>query len=241
MVTAPVIRGEIGGGRVQISGRMSTTEAADTALLLRAGSLAAPMEIIEERTIGPSLGADNISKGFNSVTWGFVAVAAFMGIYYMLFGVFSAVALAVNLLLLVAVLSMLQATLTLPGMAAMALVLGMAIDANVLINERVREELRNGASPQAAIHAGYERAWATILDSNVTTLIAGLALLAFGTGPVRGFAVVHCLGIVTSMFSAVFFSRGLVNLWYGSRKKLKSVSIGTVWRPNGQTVDKTDQ
>ncbi|MFO6420402.1 protein translocase subunit SecD [Hylemonella sp. W303a] len=241
VVTAPVIRGEIGGGRVQISGRMSTTEAADTALLLRAGSLAAPMEIIEERTIGPSLGADNISKGFASVTWGFVAVAAFMCVYYMLFGVFSAVALAVNLLLLVAVLSMLQATLTLPGMAAMALVLGMAIDANVLINERVREELRNGASPQAAIHAGYERAWATILDSNVTTLIAGLALLAFGTGPVRGFAVVHCLGIVTSMFSAVFFSRGLVNLWYGSRKKLKSVSIGTVWRPEGQTVGKTEQ
>lgn len=234
VVTAPVIRGEIGGGRVQISGRMSTTEAADTALLLRAGSLAAPMEIIEERTIGPSLGADNISKGFHSVTWGFVAVAAFMAIYYMLFGVISAVALAVNLLLLVAVLSMLQATLTLPGMAAMALVLGMAIDANVLVNERVREELRNGASPQAAIAAGYDRAWATILDSNVTTLIAGLALLAFGTGPVRGFAVVHCLGILTSMFSAVFFSRGLVNLWYGSRKKLKTVSIGTVWRPEGQ-------
>jgi preprotein translocase subunit SecD len=236
VVTAPVIRGEIGGGRVQISGRMTTTEAADTALLLRAGSLAAPMEIIEERTIGPSLGADNISKGFASVTWGFIAVAAFMCIYYMLFGVFSAVALAVNLLLLVAVLSMLQATLTLPGMAAMALVLGMAIDANVLINERVREELRNGASPQAAIHTGYERAWATILDSNITTLIAGVALLAFGSGPVRGFAVVHCLGIATSLFSAVFFSRGLVNLWYGSRKKLKSVSIGTVWRPEGQAA-----
>jgi len=230
VVTAPVIRSEIGGGRVQISGRMSTVEANDTALLLRAGSLAAPMEIIEERTIGPSLGAENIAKGFNSVTWGFVAVAAFMCMYYMLFGVFSSVALGVNLLLLVAMLSMLQATLTLPGMAAMALVLGMAIDANVLINERVREELRNGASPQAAIHAGYDRAWATILDSNVTTLIAGLALLAFGSGPVRGFAVVHCLGILTSMFSAVFFSRGLVNLWYGRQKKLQSVSIGTVWR-----------
>ncbi len=230
VVTAPVIRSEIGGGRVQISGRMSTVEANDTALLLRAGSLAAPMEIIEERTIGPSLGAENIAKGFDSVTWGFVAVAGFMCIYYMLFGVFSSVALAVNLLLLVAVLSMLQATLTLPGMAAMALVLGMAIDANVLINERVREELRNGASPQSAIHAGYDRAWATILDSNVTTLIAGLALLAFGSGPVRGFAVVHCLGILTSMFSAVFFSRGLVNLWYGRKKKLQSVSIGTVWR-----------
>ena len=230
VVTAPVIRSEIGGGRVQISGRMSTVEANDTALLLRAGSLAAPMEIIEERTIGPSLGAENIAKGFDSVTWGFVAVAVFMCVYYMLFGVFSSVALAVNLLLLVAVLSMLQATLTLPGMAAMALVLGMAIDANVLINERVREELRNGTSPQSAIHAGYDRAWATILDSNVTTLIAGLALLAFGSGPVRGFAVVHCLGILTSMFSAVFFSRGLVNLWYGRQKKLQSVSIGTVWR-----------
>ena len=231
VVTAPVIRSEIGGGRVQISGRMTTVEANDTALLLRAGSLAAPMEIIEERTIGPSLGAENIAKGFNSVTWGFVAVTAFMCVYYMLFGVISSVALAVNLLLLVAVLSMLQATLTLPGMAAMALVLGMAIDANVLINERVREELRNGAAPQSAIHTGYDRAWATILDSNVTTLIAGLALLAFGSGPVRGFAVVHCLGILTSMFSAVFFSRGLVNLWYGRQKKLQSVSIGTVWRP----------
>ena len=233
VVTAPVIRSEIGGGRVQISGRMTTMEAADTALLLRAGSLAAPMEIIEERTIGPSLGAENIAKGFNSVTWGFAAVAVFMCMYYMLFGVISSVALAFNLLLLVAVLSMLQATLTLPGMAAMALVLGMAIDANVLINERVREELRGGASPQAAIHAGYDRAWATIIDSNVTTLIAGLALLAFGSGPVRGFAVVHCLGILTSMFSGVFFSRGVVNLWYGRQKKLKSVSIGTVWRPDG--------
>jgi len=234
VVTAPVIRSEISGGRVQISGRMTTSEANDTSLLLRAGSLAAPMEIIEERTIGPSLGAENIAKGFHSVTWGFVAVAIFMCCYYMLFGVFSSIALAVNLLMLVAVLSMLQATLTLPGMAAMALVLGMAIDANVLINERVREELRAGASPQGAIHAGYDRAWATILDSNVTSLIAGVALLAFGSGPVRGFAVVHCLGIATSMFSAVFFSRGLVNLWYGRQKKLKSVSIGTVWRPDGQ-------
>ncbi|MDB5857791.1 MAG: secD [Ramlibacter sp.] len=232
VVTAPVIRSEIGGGRVQISGRMTTVEANDSALLLRAGSLAAPMEIIEEMTIGPSLGAENIAKGFHSVAWGFAAIVAFMVIYYGLFGVFSGLALAVNLLLLVAILSMLQATLTLPGMAAMALALGMAIDSNVLINERVREELRNGASPQAAIHAGYDRAWATILDSNVTTLIAGLALLAFGSGPVRGFAVVHCIGILTSMFSAVFFSRGLVNLWYGRQKKLKAVSIGTVWRPD---------
>lgn len=232
VVTAPVIRDEIGGGRVQISGRMTTVEANDVALLLRAGSLAAPMEIIEEMTIGPSLGAENIAKGFHSVAWGFAAICLFMIVYYMLFGVFSSIALGVNLLLLVAILSMLQATLTLPGMAAMALALGMAIDSNVLINERVREELRSGASPQAAIHAGYDRAWATILDSNVTTLIAGLALLAFGSGPVRGFAVVHCIGILTSMFSAVFFSRGLVNLWYGRQKKLKSVSIGTVWRPD---------
>jgi len=233
VVTAPVIRSEIGGGRVQISGRMTTTEAADQALLLRAGSLAAPMEIIEERTIGPSLGAENIDKGFNSVIWGFVTIAGFMCAYYMLFGVFSSLALAFNLLLLVAVLSMLQATLTLPGIAAVALTLGMAIDANVLINERVREELRAGNLPQNAINIGYERAWGTILDSNVTTLIAGLALLAFGSGPVRGFAVVHCLGILTSMFSSVVFSRGLVNLWYGRQKRLKGVSIGTVWRPDG--------
>jgi preprotein translocase subunit SecD len=240
VVTAPVIRAEIGGGRVQISGRMTTAEANDTALLLRAGSLAAPMEIIEERTIGPSLGAENIAKGFNSVTWGFLVIVAFMVIYYAMFGLFSGIALGVNLLFLVAILSMLQATLTLPGMAAMALALGMAIDSNVLINERVREELRNGVSPQAAIHAGYDRAWATIFDSNITTLIAGVALLAFGSGPVRGFAVVHCIGILTSMFSAVFFSRGLVNLWYGGKKKLKSVSIGTVWRPEAGTAVKAD-
>jgi preprotein translocase subunit SecD len=232
VLTAPVIQSEL-GNRFQISGSMTVVEANDLALLLRAGSLAAPMEIIEERTIGPSLGADNIEKGFHSVAWGFLVIVAFMATYYMLFGLFSGLALAVNLMLLVAVLSMLQATLTLPGMAAMALALGMAIDSNVLINERVREELRNGASPQAAIHTGYERAWATILDSNITTLIAGLALLAFGSGPVRGFAVVHVIGILTSMFSAVFFSRGLVNLWYGRQKKLKSVSIGTVWRPAG--------
>ena len=226
VITAPVIRGEIPGGRVQISGRMSTSESADTALLLRAGSLAAPMEIIEERTIGPSLGADNIAKGFNSTLYGFIAVALFMIGYYMLFGVISVTALSVNLLLLFAMLSLLQATLTLPGIAAIALTLGMAIDANVLINERVREELRAGVSPQTAITQGYDRAWATILDSNITTLIAGVALLVFGSGPVRGFAVVHCLGILTSIFSAVFFSRGLVNLWYGGKKKLASLSIG---------------
>ena len=229
-LTAPVIEAEL-GTRFQISGSMTTVEANDLALLLRAGSLAAPMEIIEERTIGPSLGADNISKGFHSVMWGFAAIVVFMIVYYHLFGVFSSIALTFNLLLLVAILSMLQATLTLPGIAAVALTLGMAIDANVLINERIREELRGGASPQAAIHSGYDRAWTTILDSNVTSLIAGLALLAFGSGPVRGFAVVHCIGILTSMFSAVFFSRGLVNWWYGRQKKLKTVSIGTVWRP----------
>ena len=236
VVTAPVIRSEIGGGRVQISGRMTTAEANDTALLLRAGSLAAPMEIIEEYTIGPSLGADNIERGIHSVVWGMVAIAVFMCIYYALFGIFSTVSLAVNVLLLLAILSMLQATLTLPGIAAMALALGVAIDSNVLINERIREELREGVSPQAAIHAGYERAWATILDSNVTTLIAGLALLALGSGPVRGFAVVHCIGILTSMFSAVFFSRGLVNLWYGRKKKLKSVAIGQVWKPESDSA-----
>ena len=233
VLTAPVIQAEL-GTRFQISGSMTVVEANDLALLLRAGSLAAPMEIIEERTIGPSLGADNIAKGFHSVIWGFAAIVVFMVIYYHLFGVFSAIALSVNLLLLVAILSMLQATLTLPGIAAVALTLGMAIDANVLINERIREELRGGASPQAAIHSGYDRAWATILASNVTSLIAGLALLAFGSGPVRGFAVVHCIGILTSMFSAVFFSRGLVNWWYGRKKKLKTVSIGTVWRPENE-------
>jgi preprotein translocase subunit SecD len=230
VVTAPVIRSEL-GARFQISGSMNTQEANDTALLLRAGSLAAPMEIIERRTIGPSLGADNIDKGFKSVTYGFTAIAVFMCLYYLLFGVFSTIALAFNLALLVALLSMLQATLTLPGIAAIALALGMAIDANVLINERVREELRGGASAQMAIQTGYDRAWGTILDSNITTLIAGLALFAFGSGPVKGFAVVHCLGILTSMFSAVVFSRGLVNLWYGRQKKLKSVSIGQVWKP----------
>ncbi len=236
VVTAPRINSEL-GNRFQITGSMSTQEASDTALLLRAGSLAAPMEIIEERTIGPSLGKENIEKGIHSVTWGFVAVAVFMCLYYLLFGVFSSLALGFNLLLLLAVLSMMQATLSLPGIAAIALVLGMAIDSNVLINERVREELRAGVAPQQAIYLGYERAWATILDSNVTTLIAGVALLVFGSGPIKGFAVVHCLGILTSMFSAVVFSRGLVNLWYGRQKKLKSVSIGQVWKPEPESTD----
>ncbi len=226
IVTAPVIREEIGGGRVQISGKMTTDEAQDTALLLRAGALAAPMDIVEERTVGPSLGADNIARGFNSTKIGFILIAVFMVAYYMMFGVISVLALAANLLLLVALLSMLQATLTLPGMAGIALTLGMAIDSNVLINERIREELRNGITPQAAINAGYEHAFATILDSNLTNLIVGIALLLFGSGPIKGFAVVLCLGILTSMFSSVLVSRALVNLIYGRRARLSSISIG---------------
>lgn len=226
VVTAPVIRQEIGGGRVQISGRMTTVEATDTALLLRAGSLAAPMEIIEERLVGPSLGAANIKAGFESTLWGFIAVSVFMVIYYHLFGVFSAIALTCNLFLLVAILSMLQATLTLPGIAAMALTLGMAVDANVLINERIREELRENRTPQQAIKEGYDMAFNTILDSNITSLIAGIALLIFGSGPVRGFAVVHCLGILTSIFTSVMVSRALVNLWYGrARNSLRFLSV----------------
>lgn len=231
VVTAPVIRSEIPGGQVQISGSMNAQEAADIALLLRAGSLAAPMEIIEERTIGPSLGAENIKMGFDSTLYGFIAIAIFMVLYYNLFGVFSTLGLLFNVLLLLATLSMLQATLTLPGIAAIALTLGMAIDANVLINERIREELRAGHSPQQAINLGFERAWGTILDSNLTTLIVDVALLAFGTGPVRGFAVVHCIGILTSMFSSIVGVRALVNLWYGSRRKLQKISIGQVWKP----------
>ena len=232
VLTAPVIQSEL-GARFQISGFKTTIETKDLSLLLRAGALAAPMTIVEERTVGPSLGKENIEIGFKSMWYGFAAIAVFMIAYYTLFGVFSVIALGCNLLFLIALLSMLQATLTLPGIAAIALALGMAIDANVLINERVREELRNGNSPQAAIFAGYDRAWGTIFDSNVTTLIAGIALFAFGSGPVKGFAVVHCLGIMTSMFSAVMLSRALVNLWYGTRRKLDGVSIGQVWRPDG--------
>jgi preprotein translocase subunit SecD len=229
-ISVATIQGEF-GSRFQITGMFTPTETNNLALLIRAGALAAPMEIIEERTIGPSLGRDNIEKGFNATKWGFIAIVAFMSVYYALFGVISSIALGVNLLLLVALLSLLQATLTLPGIAAIALTLGMAIDANVLINERIREELRGGATPQAAISAGYERAWGTILDSNVTTLIAGLALLIFGQGPVRGFAVVHCLGILTSMFSAVTVSRGMVNLVYGHRRRVGKLAIGnTAWK-----------
>ncbi|MEI8362614.1 MAG: protein translocase subunit SecD [Betaproteobacteria bacterium] len=230
VVTAPVINGEIGGGRVQITGMANTQEATDISLLLRAGALAAPMDIIEERTVGPSMGQDNINRGMHSTIWGFAAIAVMMMIYYMAFGAVSVAALAINLLLLVAILSMLQATLTLPGLAAIALALGMAIDANVLINERIREELRNGNTPQASIHAGYDRAWDTILDSNVTTLIAGLALFMFGTGPIKGFAVVHVLGILTSMFSAVLVSRAFVNLIYGYRRKVNKLSIGQIYK-----------
>ncbi|MBX9812517.1 MAG: protein translocase subunit SecD [Burkholderiales bacterium] len=233
VLTAPVIQSEL-GARFQITGFRSTEETKDLSLLLRAGALAAPMDIIEERTVGPSLGAENIRIGFHSTWYGFAAITVFMIAYYLLFGVFSVVALAANVLFLVALLSMLQATLTLPGMAGIALTIGMAIDANVLINERIREELRNGNTPQAAIHAGYDRAWGTILDSNITTLIAGLALFAFGSGPVKGFAVVLCLGILTSIYSAVVVSRGIVNLYYGSRRRLDSISIGQVWRPGAE-------
>jgi len=231
VVTAPVIRSAITGGRVEISGSMTTAEANDTSLLLRAGSLAAPMQIVEERTIGPSLGKENIEKGFNSTLWGFAAVAAFMVVYYRLMGFFSTIALSTNILFLVGILSAMQATLTLPGIAALALTLGMAIDSNVLINERIREELRDGAKPQAAIFEGYKHAWDTIVDSNITSLIAGIALLLFGSGPVRGFAVVHCLGILTSMFSSVVVSRMFVNLWYGRKRKLQSISIGGDIKP----------
>jgi preprotein translocase subunit SecD len=230
VITAPTINEEIGGGHVQISGMANAQEATDIALLLRAGALAAPMEIIEERTVGPSMGEENIKRGVHSTLWGFAAIAVMMIFYYMVFGGVSVLALGINLLLLVAVLSMLQATLTLPGLAAIALALGMAIDANVLINERIREELRNGNTPQASISAGYDRAFDTILDSNVTTLIAGLALFMFGTGPIKGFAVVHVLGILTSMFSAVLVSRAMVNIIYGYRKKVGKLSIGQIYK-----------
>ena len=234
VVTAPVVRQEIGGGRVQISGRMSTVEATDTALLLRAGSLAAPMEIVEERLIGPSLGEANISAGFKSTLYGFIVIAIFMAVYYQVFGLVSAASLVCNVMMLIALLSMLQATLTLPGIAAIALTLGMAVDSNVLINERIREELRLGRLPQTAISEGYDRAFATILDTHIARLIAGLALLIFGSGPVRGFAVVHCLGIMTSIFTSVVVSRSMINLIYGRQKKLTKVHIGQIWRPHAE-------
>lgn len=224
VINVAVIQEQL-GKRFQITGLDSTTEARNLALLLRAGALAAPLEIVEERTVGPSLGAENITKGFNSTLIGFAAIALFMTIYYHFFGVIASIALAVNVLLLIAVLSLLQATLTLPGIAGIALTVGMAIDANVLIFERIREELRNGNSPQASIHAGYDRALDTIVDSNITTLIAGFALFMLGSGPIRGFAVTLCIGILTSMFSAVMVSRAVVNLLYGGRRKLAKLSI----------------
>ena len=232
IITAPVIKSEIGGGRVQITGMKNAQEATDVSLLLRAGSLAAPMEIIEERTVGPSMGKENIQRGIQSTLWGFIAVILLISFYYMLFGIFSSIALTINLILLIAVLSSLQATLTLPGLAAMALTVGMAIDSNVLINERIRDEIRNGNTPQASIHLGYQKAWGTILDSNITTLIAGLALFMFGTGPIKGFAVVHVLGILTSMFSAILVSRALVNLYYGAKRKINKLNIGEIYKVN---------
>jgi preprotein translocase subunit SecD len=230
VISVATIQGEF-SNQFQITGNFSTEETNRLSILIRSGSLAAPMDIIEERTVGPSLGKENIEKGFTSTMWGFVAIAIFMCVYYAMFGLISTIALGANVLLLVALLSLFQATLTLPGIAAIALTLGMAIDANVLINERIREELRNGVSPQMAINEGYSRAFDTILDSNITTLIAGVALLAFGSGPVRGFAVVHCLGILTSMFSAVMVSRMLANFVYGHRRKLDAISIGQIWKP----------
>jgi len=230
VITSPVIKSEIGGGRVQITGMKNTQEATDIALLLRAGSLAAPMEIVEERTVGPSMGKENIERGVNSTLWGFVAIMVLMSVYYMTFGIVSVVALSVNLLFLVALLSAIQATLTLPGLAAIALTLGMAIDANVLINERIRDEIRNGNTPQASIHMGYEKAWGTILDSNITTLIAGLALFIFGSGPIKGFAVVHVLGILTSMYSAIWVSRSIINYIYGRKRKINALSIGEIYK-----------
>jgi len=228
-ISVATIQGEF-GSRFQITGNFSPVETTNLSLLIRSGALAAPMEIIEERTVGPSLGKENIERGFNATMWGFIAIVSFMSIYYVLFGVISSVALGLNLLFLIGLLSMLPTTLTLPGIAAIALTLGMAIDANVLINERIREELRGGATPQAAIHAGYERAWATIFDSNVTTFIVGASLLMV-PGAVRGFAVVHCLGILTSIFSSVVVSRAMVNLVYGHRRKVTSLSIGnTAWK-----------
>jgi preprotein translocase subunit SecD len=232
IITAPVIKSEIGGGRVQITGMKNAQEATDVSLLLRAGSLAAPMEIIEERTVGPSMGRENIQRGIQSTFWGFIAVIVLISIYYMVFGLFSSIALSINLVLLVALLSTIQATLTLPGLAAMALTVGMAIDSNVLINERIRDEVRNGNTPQASIHLGYEKAWGTILDSNITTLIAGIALFMFGTGPIKGFAVVHVLGILTSMFSAILVSRSLVNFFYGSKRKIGKLNIGEIYKVN---------
>ncbi|RLA20087.1 MAG: protein translocase subunit SecD, partial [Gammaproteobacteria bacterium] len=202
----------------QITGLDSTAEARNLALLLRAGALAAPVDIVEERTVGPSLGQDNIDQGFNSVMIGFVLVLIFMAVYYKVFGLVANIALAMNLVFLVAILSLLQATLTLPGIAGIVLTVGMAVDANVLIYERIREEVRNGMSPQASIQAGYEKAFSTIFDANVTTLIAALVLFGFGSGPVKGFAVTLSIGILTSMFTSIMGTRMFVNFIYGNRR-----------------------
>jgi len=223
VINAAVIQEQL-GKRFHITGLDSTEEAKNLALLLRAGALAAPIYIIEERTVGPSLGQDNIDKGFDSVVIGFILVLIFMGIYYKIFGLIADVALALNLVLIVALLSLLQATLTLPGIAGIVLTVGMAVDANVLIFERIREEIRNGNSPQASIHAGYQKAFSTIADANITTLIAALMLFSFGTGPIQGFAVTLSLGIICSMFTAIMVTRGLVNLLFGG-KNLKRLTI----------------
>jgi len=223
VINTATIREQL-GKRFQITGLDSTQEARNLSLLLRAGALAAPIEIIEERTVGPSLGQDNIDKGFKSVQIGFVLVLIFMVVYYRAFGLAADVALTLNLVLIVAMLSLLQATLTLPGIAGIVLTVGMAVDANVLIFQRIREELKNGNSPQASIHAGYEKAFSTILDANVTTLIAALVLFSFGTGPIKGFAVTLSLGIISSMFTAIVVTRGIVNAIYGG-KKLQKLAV----------------
>ena len=230
VITNPVITGEIGGGRVQITGMENAQEATDIALLLRAGSLATPMEIVEERTVGPSMGKENIANGIKSTIWGFMAIVIMIAAYYMGFGLVSVVSLSVNLVFLVALLSVIQATLTLPGIAAITLTIGMAIDANVLINERIRDEIRNGNTPQASINIGYEKAWGTILDSNITTMIAGIALFYFGSGPIKGFAVVHVLGILTSMYSSIWVSRAIINYIYGRRRHIHKLSIGEIFK-----------
>jgi len=230
VITAPKIKSEIGGGNVMITGMENAQESTDISLLLRAGSLSVPMEIVEERTVGPSMGKENIARGVNSTMWGFAAIVVLMVAYYMFFGVVSVIGLSVNLLFLTALLSALQATLTLPGLAAIAITIGMAIDANVLINERIRDEIRNGMPPQKSISQGYDKAWGTILDSNITTMIAGLALFMFGSGPIKGFAVVLVLGILTSVFSAIFVSRGIVNYIYGNKRTIKKISIGEIFK-----------
>ena len=230
VITAPKIKSEIGGGNVMITGMENAQESTDISLLLRAGSLSVPMEIVEERTVGPSMGKENIARGVNSTMWGFAAIVVLMVSYYMFFGVVSVIGLSVNLLFLTALLSVLQATLTLPGLAAIAITIGMAIDANVLINERIRDEIRNGMPPQKSISQGYDKAWGTILDSNITTMIAGLALFMFGSGPIKGFAVVLVLGILTSVFSAIFVSRGIVNYIYGNKRTIKKISIGEIFK-----------